>query len=196
MLAAPPAGGRLRGGGSQLRTRYSIATCRRMRSSLAAVDAATWTRWRRPRPRELVARIQNLEERKSAGDGASHRIDGLSRFADVGKGLDSTCSLPPPSTDSSPSRRRPGLGRSRSEWIDGLPVGRFAEVRKRIGLDVLAAPPAGGRLAVKDSIFDCEGREISRSGNSFAARETVEATRMGSRRDFEKELVDNRMFDH
>ena len=112
--------------------------------------------------------------------------------------LDLTCSLPPPSTDSSPSRRRPGLGRSRSEWIDGL--GRFAEVRKRLGLAVLAAPPAGGRLAVKDSIFDCEGREISRSGNSFAARATVEATRMGSggrrQRDFEKELVDNRMFDH
>jgi len=35
---------------------------------------------------------------------------------------------------------------------------RFAEVRKRLGLDVLAAPPAGGRLADKDSIFDCKVR--------------------------------------
>ena len=33
---------------------------------------------------------------------------------------------------------------------------RFAEVRKRQRLDVLAAPPAGGRLANKDSIFDCK----------------------------------------
>ena len=122
-----------------------------MRSSLAAVDDSDSL------ARATAAGIggPDLEERKTAGDGASHRIDGLSRFADVGKGLDSTCSLPPPSTDSSPSRRRPGLGRSRSEWIDGL--GRFAEVRKRLGLDVLAAPPAGGRLAVtKDSLFDCD----------------------------------------
>ena len=52
-----------------------------MRSSLSAVDDSDSL--------ATAAGIggPDLEERKTAGDGASHRIDGLSRFADVRKGL-------------------------------------------------------------------------------------------------------------
>ena len=56
-------------------------------------------------------------------------------------------------------------------------LSRFAEVRKRLGLDMLAAPPAGGRLAVKDSLF------VIRLSRGSA---TVKVTRMGSRATAEK----------
>ena len=68
-----------------MRTRYSIATCRRMRSSLAAVDDSDSLAT--AAAAGIGACGPDLEERKTAGDGASHRIDGLSRFADVGKGF-------------------------------------------------------------------------------------------------------------
>ena len=61
--------------------------------------------------------------------------------------------------------RRGGVPRTRICDCDGL------------RLDVLAAPPAGGRLAVKDSLF------VIRLSRGSA---TVKVTRMGSRATAEK----------
>ena len=71
-----------------------------------------------------------------------------------------------------------GAGLSRGSATVSL--SRFAEVRKRLGLDVLAASPAGGRLAVKDSLFVIRLRRLSRGSA------TVKVTRMGSRATAEK----------
>ena len=57
-----------------------------------------------------------------------------------------------------------------------------------LGLNVLAAPPAGGRLAVNDSSFDCDSIEVCSQCSEFSddsccgARAAATATRNVSSR--------------